>query len=538
PVRGVSAVPVQLAVAEHTFAVLGTKGELYISVDGDTWIAETPLAGARVVGMSLDESGGWHAAVQVPDGVQRYYSFGEHWYPLVDDTLLRPSVRDAAATITGFVTVVDTPANTPVQLAFLRQDGWEIQQLGMTQAIVDAYHDGHISYLVTAGGEVLAYNQARWWRIFSAPDLKLRTVFSTGGVVIAGGARGEIVLCPAQVPDEDRLVATTAVPNLPPGVQLAGGAEAFKARATDRFQRVVSAEGGIYGLTEKGQVHRWTGARFEPAPMFSDLTGVTDLAGAVHELRALAGTDTHICRGTSRSTSTHSAPKLQRLFTGLGRWLLLWEGNLAADTHSPNIYSKMELAKDFVVRDAAYAMGHWVIVGAQADGTGGVITSKSRRWFDAAKPTNTPALNAITHDGTRYIAVGDGGVVVTSPNGQTWETRSLPGAPKLIDVACGAGRTVALTADGTVYSLEHGKWQPVLTELKTPFRHLAGTPQLLVVAGERTHVTWSAPADAGLARGPAAPLAEPATHVAIPGENVHALVWDGKQFVAATDNLL
>lgn len=526
--------PLQLDAADYTFAILGTEGEFFISNDGETWAPQEPLAGARVLTIDLDDSGGRHAVVQVADGVQRYYSYGEHWYLMGEDTLLNSAVRDSAQLADGFIALVDRADQTKPLVAVLR-DEWIMHELDTTQAIVDAHHDGYISHLVTSHGEILGFNQERCWRVFAAPNLKFRTVFATGNVLLAGGARGEYVLAPAQVPDAPALIATRFVHNLPPGLELADGAELFKAAANESFVRVVGANGVIYGVTTGGTVQRWNGSRFEPDASFSGVTAVTDVAGTLRETRALAGADIQIRRDNSRSSSSHDNPKLARIFTGPGRWLLLWEGNLAADTHSANTYSKMELAKDFTVRDAAYAAANWVIVGTRADGSGGVITSKGRRWFEELKSTNSPALNAVIHDGTRYIAVGDGGAILTSPTGHTWETHTLPGAPKLIDVAHGAGRTVALAEDGRVFALKNGAWQPVLAEAKNTFRHVAGTPELLVVAGDRLHVTWNAPA---VASAPAAPLTEPTSHVAMPGESVRSLLWDGKQFLAMTENLI
>lgn len=66
----------------------------------------------------------------------------------------------------------------------------------------------------------------------------------------------------------------------------------------------------------------------------------------------------------------------------------------------------------------------------------------------------TSNLNHVTHDGTQFIAVGAGGVVVTSTDGITWAAATSPAAVNLLGNAYSPefGVYVAVGAGGVIYS--------------------------------------------------------------------------------------
>jgi len=77
-------------------------------------------------------------------------------------------------------------------------------------------------------------------------------------------------------------------------------------------------------------------------------------------------------------------------------------------------------------------------------------------------------LYSVTHDGTRFLAVGDTGAIITSTNGVDWADSHLVGDETIrFDLAAGNGVfvTPTLHAGGLQASSDGVNWQPVGTEL-------------------------------------------------------------------------
>lgn len=71
-------------------------------------------------------------------------------------------------------------------------------------------------------------------------------------------------------------------------------------------------------------------------------------------------------------------------------------------------------------------------------------------------------LNAVAWDGTAFVAVGDGGVILRSEDGQSWEQLPSPTTADLRGVAWGAGQLVAAGGEGVVLrSMSGHVWEPV-----------------------------------------------------------------------------
>ncbi len=68
----------------------------------------------------------------------------------------------------------------------------------------------------------------------------------------------------------------------------------------------------------------------------------------------------------------------------------------------------------------------WVAVGSdEASGSGVIYRSAGDEWEPVEGLPATPGLNDIVYDGSRYIAVGDGGTILTSPDGENWELEGV-----------------------------------------------------------------------------------------------------------------
>jgi len=97
--------------------------------------------------------------------------------------------------------------------------------------------------------------------------------------------------------------------------------------------------------------------------------------------------------------------------------------------------------------DIAHADGRYVVVGLGGD----LYTSDDSGWTWTARTSGTTkTLEAVIHDGTRFVAVGDDGVIVASPDGASWSP--LPGVsvPSLEGIAYGNGTYVAVASDGQI----------------------------------------------------------------------------------------
>ncbi|MHA2254423.1 MAG: WD40/YVTN/BNR-like repeat-containing protein, partial [Candidatus Kariarchaeaceae archaeon] len=105
-------------------------------------------------------------------------------------------------------------------------------------------------------------------------------------------------------------------------------------------------------------------------------------------------------------------------------------------------------------RDIIYAQSKFVVVGLG----GRILTSADASSFSwTAQTSNTPnKLNAIEYDGSQFVAVGDNGTIVTSPNAITWTVQSSPTLTTLWDIVWNGSQFVAVGAYGTIITSANG----------------------------------------------------------------------------------
>lgn len=70
-------------------------------------------------------------------------------------------------------------------------------------------------------------------------------------------------------------------------------------------------------------------------------------------------------------------------------------------------------------------------------------------------------FNAVAHDGSRFVAVGKDGVIITSADGKVWRTGDSATSCNLNGIAVGEGRLVVVGDEGYVLSSDDGEhwWQ-------------------------------------------------------------------------------
>lgn len=388
-------------------------------------------------------------------------------------------------------------------------------------------------YAATSDSGVLVSDDLLTWRELPRdPQFTFEHVAGDADALWAIGKHAALSLrAPASAWTGQPALATTAIEIAPAGRGLAEGARLFETGPSP-LRRLSTGDADVFGLTDAGEVVVWSGERFEPDARFP-IQGVLDAGLAL---------------GKPRSYVAQSTPAVQRVWTGGGRWLFLYDDHHAADTHDSTTFVRLPLPAGFVPRDAARGAGIWVIAGEQG-GAGAVVRTSYPERFDAVQSTSTEPLAAVASDGSRFVAVGRGGVALTSTDGATWTRSTLPGAPDLVDVAFGASRWAAVTAAGKVLvSDDATTWRSLAIGASAPsagdiaIRHAAGTPDVLVLAGDAATVVW------GEKKEVSAPSADPATLVArvtqldtrtiARGEPILDVFWDGKRFVARSHYLL
>ncbi len=160
-------------------------------------------------------------------------------------------------------------------------------------------------------------------------------------------------------------------------------------------------------------------------------------------LRAVAGDDSGFAVVGDRAWGAFAFPNLGGWFTGelLDYWPLRILG-VAANS------------------------GQFVAVGEQ----GTVATARPfgqfpHSWSSNLQSRTTEALNAVAFDGSRFVAVGGKGVILTSENGETWMTRRSNAGAELFGVthgqdvwiAVGEGGDILRSADGVEWTeASHG----------------------------------------------------------------------------------
>jgi hypothetical protein len=100
-------------------------------------------------------------------------------------------------------------------------------------------------------------------------------------------------------------------------------------------------------------------------------------------------------------------------------------------------------------------------------------------------------LNAVAWDGAAYVAVGDGGVILRSTDGRSWEQVPSPTTADLRDVAWGGGEYVAVGGEGVAIRSTSGVvWQAVTLPTVQKLRGVTyGTGTFYVLGDSKTLLT-------------------------------------------------
>jgi hypothetical protein len=152
-------------------------------------------------------------------------------------------------------------------------------------------------------------------------------------------------------------------------------------------------------------------------------------------------------------------------------------------------WTRGQIADGVAARAVIHVGSVWVAVGTQAnagDGATGLawISVDGLSWVPATLPDATQPLSGLAFDGTRLVAIGSRGAVLTSAHGDQWDAiASLDGAaPKAITFA--AGKFVVVGADGFAATSTDAVHWAVAAQLESVRQGRDGAPVALVA------VTW------------------------------------------------
>jgi len=148
------------------------------------------------------------------------------------------------------------------------------------------------------------------------------------------------------------------------------------------------------------------------------------------------------------------------------------------------------------LRAVEYANGTYVAVG---DG-GTILTSAdSVTWIPQVSGT-TNRLNGIKYGTDGFVAVGDASTILESPDGIAWTQRTSPVTNRLSAVAYGAGRYVAVGTEGCIVTSADGvNWSRINTGAPYNLNGLGvGTVPIYSSAGSYFEYRFVAVGDSGL----------------------------------------
>jgi len=137
-----------------------------------------------------------------------------------------------------------------------------------------------------------------------------------------------------------------------------------------------------------------------------------------------------------------------------------------ADAQTQNPWTSRVSASTDSLSGAAYGAGLYVVVG---DG-GTIVTSPDGVTWTKRTSTTTNSLRSITFGGGRFVAVGAVGTVLSSADGITWKKEASTTTAFLSGVGHGAGRFVAVGGFGAgITSTDGITWSAVDTTAGSKF---------------------------------------------------------------------
>jgi photosystem II stability/assembly factor-like uncharacterized protein len=280
---------------------------------------------------------------------------------------------------------------------------------------------------------------------------------------------------------------------------------------------VAVGEDGAIVTSEDGIT--WTSPFTEekPSPTTNDLNAICYSADKqLFVAVGLGGTIVTSTNGTAwtKQDSIPDNPNLQAIIYSSGRFMAAGDKGKVLTGGDGKHWAYAEGTPDINDLYAiAYGTDNSIVVAAGEDGIVFYGEDGINSWTRQDSITDNPDLHAITWGNGKFVAVGDGGIVVTSENGETWTRQNLiAGHPDLHAICYGNGKFVAVGDDGNyAYSVDGINWtkpgpiagHPNLRGIAYGDRDESGTRKRFVAVGEDRTILqsedgtggWRAPGD-------------------------------------------
>lgn len=115
--------------------------------------------------------------------------------------------------------------------------------------------------------------------------------------------------------------------------------------------------------------------------------------------------------------------------------------------------------------DVLYAGGQFVVVGGEANDHSTILTSPDGQTWTEQTVVASQFLTGAAHDGSLYVAVGEGGTIVSSPDGIAWTARASSTFEELQGITYAGDQFVAVGFEGTILTSPDGvTWTPTTGE--------------------------------------------------------------------------
>lgn len=286
-------------------------------------------------------------------------------------------------------------------------------------------------------------------------------------------------------------------------VSSTNGAEWKKATvsAQGTFTSVLYAAGKFSAANDQGQVYdstdgsSWTLAKswgrppFEPGPQLQSITYANGFYVAIDPSGRLLQYGSRQWEDSQGWGSECS----RILYLG-GRFLGLCSGMVFTGTPDGRQWDRRDSKTYVLLNDAIYDGRRYLAVGE----SGAIVSSPDGvNWTELAKPRQAPDYYAIEYANGLYVVAGDDGRIWTSKDGSAWTQKYGGVQVDLAGVAEARNLVVAVGADGAIFSSSSPwpwKWLRRFTGTTQPLHSVAAGTDLFVAVGDHGTVLTSADA--------------------------------------------
>lgn len=426
------------------YVAIGDQGYITSSLDGDSWVGNTTASGT---GQSLRgiayANGRW--IVVGAGGVIRTSTNGTTW------TTVASGITTGLNALTTFGSTFIAIGDSGVILTSVDGLTWAPAPSGTTQALRGLCVDRGTAYIVGVNRTVLASTDAQAWTTRTVPAFNntngnYRGVTAANGGLFIVGDQGAALFSPDSV-------TWNALPPL-------AYRETLVAVASNGISTVIVASGGTIL-----QAYDTVAAAAAGAPAF---------ATSVPDRSVIAGS----------FTSFVVAP------TGAPPFTYQWmkDGNPIPGATNDRLSFAAAQTRD----RGAYSA---VITNAVGPATSNAATLSVTPLPDFAWRNALPAggtLNAVAYAGGRFVAVGTGSRVLTSPDGLIWTHAATLPTAVLFGVAGDGNQWVAVGNNGRLFtSIDTTNWIQRNPSTTVNLRGVASVGNGFMACGDNGTVTTS-----------------------------------------------